>query len=74
MYVNCQKILYIAHHMPYIPAWLQEHSHVNVLRPNSFHCQKCNDMDFAPFGNVCYISATRTSCFTMGASLWRLEL
>ena len=31
------------------------------------HCQKCNDMDFAPFGNVRYISVTRTSCFTMGA-------
>ena len=31
------------------------------------HCQKCNDTDFAPFGNVRYISVTRTSCFTMGA-------
>ena len=31
------------------------------------HCQKCNDTDFAPFGNIRYISVTRTSCFTMGA-------
>ena len=25
----------------------------------------CNDTDFAPFGNVRYISVTRTSCFTI---------
>ena len=31
------------------------------------HCQKCNDTDFALFGNVRYISVTRTSCFTTGA-------
>ena len=31
------------------------------------HCQKSNDTDFAPFGNVRYISVTRTSYFTMGA-------
>ena len=29
--------------------------------------RKSNDTDFAPFGNVRYISVTRTSCFTMGA-------
>ena len=29
------------------------------------HCQKCNDMDFALFGNVRYISIIQTSCFTM---------
>ena len=33
----------------------------------SLHCQKCNDTDFASFGNVRYISVTCTSCFTMGA-------
>ena len=31
------------------------------------HCQKWNDTDFALFGNVRYISVTRTSCFTTGA-------
>ena len=31
------------------------------------HCQKCNDTDFVLFGNVRYISVTRTSCFTTRA-------
>lgn len=31
------------------------------------HCQKCNDTDFALFGNVECIFVIRTSRFTMGA-------
>ena len=39
----------------------------NLLLRAAAHCQKCNDTDFALFGNVSYISVTRTSCFTTGA-------
>ena len=39
------------------------HQAADVVR----HCQKCNDTDFALFGNVRYISVTHISCFTTGA-------
>ena len=40
---------------------------IHYSPPPESATEKCNDTDFAPFGNVRYISVTRISCFTMGA-------